>query len=68
MRVPKQFYYITHIDNLKSILKEGILSHSQINKNEKSILAKLGWTAKIRSIHAEDVIQIRKNRQHRFSS
>ena len=66
MKIPKHLYYITHVENLKSILKEGILSRNQINKNKKSIFAKFSWTAKIRSIHAEDIIQIRKNRQHKL--
>ena len=31
MQRPRCFYYITHIDRLKSILKEGILSRNQLN-------------------------------------
>ena len=60
MKVPRYFYYITHIDNLESILKKGILSRSQINKN---LLVKLGVSKGIRSIHAEDIIQIRRNKR-----
>lgn len=45
MKRPKHLYYITHRDNLKSILKNGILSHSCINKKwwtlKKLILKKI---------------------------
>ena len=30
----RELYYITHIDNVASILKNGILSHTQIEKNK----------------------------------
>ena len=59
MKIPKEFYYITHIDNLKSILKHGILSHSKRSK------IKLSGT---KSIHNEDVIQRRKNKKFKNKS
>ena len=34
MRRPKHFYYVTHQDNLPSILKHGILSHSRIESEK----------------------------------
>lgn len=61
MNIPRYFYYITHIDNLKSILKNGILSRSQI-KDENSLLVKLGLANRIKSIHSEDIVQRRKNK------
>lgn len=66
MNIPRYFYYIAHIDNLKSILENGILARNQINKNESSIFAKFRRTKKITSIHAEDIIQIRKDKQHKL--
>ena len=62
MNIPRYFYYITHIDNLKSILKNGILSRSQI-KDENSIWVKLKLAKGIKSIHAEDIVQIRRNKK-----
>ena len=62
MNIPRYFYYITHIDNLKSILKEGILSRSQI-KDESSILVKLGIAKGIKSIHSENIVQKRKKKK-----
>ncbi|MBC6415359.1 MAG: DUF4433 domain-containing protein, partial [Bdellovibrionales bacterium] len=53
MRRPKQFYYITHKDNLKS----GILSRN------KTTLWKLLLGKRIKSIHAKDIIEIRKNKE-----
>ena len=62
MNIPRYFYYITHIDNLKSILKNGILSRNQI-KDENSMLVKLRLADRIKSIHSEDVVQRRKNKK-----
>ena len=31
---PEELYYITHIDNLRSILEKGILSHERIAQLE----------------------------------
>ena len=67
MNIPRYFYYITHTDNLKSILKNGILSRSQF-KDESSIWVKLKLTKGIKSIHAADIIQIRKNRKFKDRS
>ena len=60
MKRPKHFYYITHKDNLKSILEKGILSK---NKITNPIWVKFGFGKGIKSIHAEDVIQIRKSKK-----
>ena len=60
MKRPKHFYYITHKDNLKSILEKGILSR---NKITNPIWVKFGFGKGIKSIHAEDVIQIRKSKK-----
>lgn len=62
MERPKNFYYITHKDNLKSILKGGLLSRSQMNKSP------LMWFKRIKSIHAKDIIQIRKNKKFKNRS
>ena len=60
MKIPKEFYYITHIDNLKSILHHGILSRSRRN----NIWSKIKFSiTKNKSIHNEDIIQKRKNKQ-----
>jgi len=64
MKKPKYFYYITHKDNLKSILQKGILSRNQMNKN---LLVRIGFK-EIKSIHAEDIIQIRKNKKFKNRS
>ncbi len=57
MNRPKCFYYITHRDNLKSILKKGILSHRRANawsfKN---------WIIKKQVIYDKGVVEIRKNK------
>ena len=58
MKIPRCFYYITHKDNLKSILKNGIWSRSRVTRNPFFRI----FTPKIKSIHAEDVIQIRKKK------
>ena len=67
MNIPRHFYYITHVDNLKSILKNGILSRSQI-KDENSIWVKLKLAKGIKSIHTEDIVQIRKNKKFKNRS
>ena len=61
MNKPKCFYYITHKDNLKSILKNGVWSRSRAVKN--SLWAKIGLSQKIKPIHSENIIQNRKNKQ-----
>ena len=50
--LPEQLYYITHIDNLQSILEKGILSHERIEQ------LGLGYT----SIYNEDIVSRRKNK------
>ena len=50
--LPEQLYYITHIDNLQSILEMGILSHERIEQ------LGLGYT----SIYNEDIVSRRKNK------
>ena len=49
---PEELYYITHIDNLQSILEKGILSHA------RSAQLKLEYT----SIYNEEVVSIRRNK------
>ena len=49
---PQELYYITHIDNLRSILEKGILSHERIEQLE------LGYT----SVYGEEVVSIHKNK------
>ena len=65
MNIPKHFYYITHIDNLESILKNGILSH---NRTENNIWVKPKLFKGIKSIHAEDIVQIRRNKKFKDRS
>ena len=65
MNIPKHFYYITHIDNLESILKNGILSH---NQTENNIWVKPKLFKGIKSIHAEDIVQIRRNKKFKDRS
>ena len=60
MKIPKRFYYITHRDNLKSILKEGILSRTRI---EKRGFFGIKSSSSHKSIHATDVLQKRKNKK-----
>ena len=62
---PKHFYYITHRNNLKSILKKGILSRYQINKT--SLLDKI-FGPKIKSIHDKNIIEIRKGKRFKGRS
>ena len=49
---PEELYYITHINNLRSILEKGILSHEKIEQ------LKLEYT----SIYNDEVISRRKNK------
>lgn len=49
---PEELYYITHIDNLQSILEKGILSHERIQQLE----------LKYTSIYDEEVISRRKDK------
>ena len=49
---PEKLYYITHINNLQSILEKGILSHERIEHLE----------LKYTSIYDEEVISRRKNK------
>ncbi len=65
MNRPKCFYYISHKDNLKSILKRGILSRSQI---KAGLFAKIGLGQKTKSIHDESIIQSRKSRKFKNRS
>ena len=67
MNIPRHFYYITHIDNLKSILENGILSRNQI-KDENNIWVKLKLAKGIKSIYAKDIVQIRKNKKFKDRS
>ena len=57
MKNPKALYYITHKDNLKSILKNGILSHSKSRR-----FLKIFSRQKIKSIHDKGIIQGRKEK------
>ena len=60
MHKPKHLYYIAHISNLKSILKNGLLSHNQANKwRLKNIISKR------HSIYNPSVIEQRKSKQFR---
>ncbi len=63
MKIPKEFYYITHIDNLKSILQHGILSRSK----RRSLWNRIKFS-NTKSIHNEDVIQRRKNKKFKNKS
>ena len=63
MKIPKEFYYITHIDNLESILHHGILSRSK----RHSLLNKIRFSS-AKSIHNEDIIQRRKNKAFKNKS
>jgi hypothetical protein len=49
----RALYYITHKNNIKSILERGILSHEEIYKNN----------LQPEVIYNEDVINIRKNKK-----
>ena len=63
MKIPKEFYYITHIDNLKSTLQHGILSRSKI----RNLLNRIKLP-NVKPIHNEDVIQRRKNKTFKNKS
>ena len=60
MERPRFFYYITDRDRLKPILKDGILSRSR-SQPQKSIWS-IRRAPEMKSIHDEDVIQIRKSK------
>ena len=64
MKRPKQFYYITHRKNLKSILENGIFARAQLKAGIFSFFKK----NKFESIHNEDIIEIRKNKKFREQS
>ena len=64
MKRPKHFYYITHKDNLKSILREGILSRSKTKESSWKIFSK----RKITSIHSGNVVDRRKEIKFRGES
>ncbi len=64
MKPPQHFYYIAHKDNLKSILKNGILSRSCMSGGIFSkIGSKIGLVQQIKSIHSPDVIKIREKKK-----
>ena len=65
MNRPKQLYYITHKDNLQSILKHGILSRS---KAKNGLLARILTGQKIKDIHDKDIIQKRKHKTFKGQS
>jgi hypothetical protein len=48
----KQLFYITHIDNLESILDQGILSHQNIE----------GWNIKFTPIYDRQIVSLRRER------
>ena len=62
MNQPKQLYYITHKDNLKSILKNGILSHTRATAWFKKLLSKNTI------IYDKDIVNRRKNREFKGRS
>ena len=55
MNRPKHLYYIAHKDNLKSILKNGILSHNQAEKWSFK-----NWITKRKNIYDPGIIKIRE--------
>ena len=57
MHTPRSFYYITHKNNLKSILDKGILSRSKISNR----LTKF-FNPNV-EIHAKDIIEKRKKKR-----
>ncbi len=60
----KKLYYITHIDNISSILKLGILSHNIIDKKNISILSFLSkHKVKHTTIYDKGIMLNRKNRK-----
>lgn len=63
MKIPKEFYYITHIDNLKSIFRHGILSRSK----RHSLWNRIKFSG-TRSIHDENIVQRRKNKMFKNKS
>ncbi len=62
MNKPKCFYYITHKDNLKSLLKQGIWCRSQMHGS--------WWpfNRKPKSIHSEEVVKRREERKFKNRS
>lgn len=59
----KKLYYITHIDNISSILKLGILSHNIIDKKNISIFSFLRHKVKYTTIYDKGIMLNRKNRK-----
>jgi len=59
----KKLYYITHIDNISSILKLGILSHNIIDKKNISIFSFLKHKVKYTTIYDKGIMLNRKNRK-----
>ena len=64
MKMPKHLYYITHKDNLKSILKYGIFSHRHAEK--WGLLGRL--IAKKTVIYDKDIINIRRDKKFKDRS
>ena len=58
-----KLYYITHIDNIPSILKLGILSHRLIEESKVKIFSFFKKKVKYTSIYNEEIISLRKNRK-----
>ena len=61
MKRPKKLYYITHIDNVKSIVEHGILCHQKADGGFIN-----GWLRKRngrKNIYDKDIIAIRKEKQ-----
>ncbi len=56
MKPPKHFYYIAHKDNLKSILKNGILSHRRADRWSLK-----NWISKKTIIYDKGIVDLRKN-------
>ena len=63
MKPPKQLYYIAHKDNLKSILRNGILSHSCANTWWNR-----NWIIKKTAIYNEGIVNRRKSREFKGRS
>ena len=62
MNKPKQLYYIAHKDNLKSILKNGILSHTRATAWVKKLFSKNTV------IYDEGIVNRRKSREFKGRS
>jgi hypothetical protein len=52
----KSLYYITHIDNIQSIVRRGILSHSLVESLEQS------EGLKFTKVYNEGIVNNRRNR------